>query len=143
MPNGCQRIIENHAWANIAHHRTHSLASRRRVAMILASPTAPFGVAFRAPVKSLVGIVQQSLALLANPTSLISREVVFAAIYSHHLTYDFLLFRNFSHGANLPSFRVTDNTRMPENASDILDLNVCFPVEKSVIRSHSPLCRSK
>ena len=66
MPYGKNRIVQEHARTRIPHHLAYLLAHGRLVAMHGASGATGFILAKLAMIQTLVGIIQQSLALRAE-----------------------------------------------------------------------------
>ena len=66
MPNGHDGVLQEHARTRIAHHLPYLLAHGRLVAMHGASGATGFVLAKLAMLQTLVGIIQQGLALGAE-----------------------------------------------------------------------------
>ena len=66
MPYGKNRIVQEHARTGIAHHLAYLLAHGRLVAMHRASGATGLVLAKTATLQTLVGIIQQGLALGAE-----------------------------------------------------------------------------
>ena len=66
MPNGHDGIVQEHARTGIAHHLAYLLAHGRIVAMHRASGATGLVLAKLAMIQTLVGIIQQGLALGAE-----------------------------------------------------------------------------
>ena len=64
--DGHKGIVQEHARTGIAHNLTYLLAHSRLIAMHGATGAAGFGVAKLAMLQTLVGIIQQGLALRAE-----------------------------------------------------------------------------
>ena len=66
MPYGHDGVVQEHARTGIAHHRPYLLAHGRLVAMHGASGATGLVLAKLAMLQTLVGIIQQGLALRAE-----------------------------------------------------------------------------
>ena len=66
MPNGHDGVVQEHARTGIAHHLPYLLAHGRLVAMHGASGATGLVIAKLAMIQTLVGIIQQGLALEAE-----------------------------------------------------------------------------
>ena len=66
MPYGKNRIVQEHARTGITHNLTYLLAHSRLIAMHRATSATGFILAKLAMLQTLVGIIQQGLALRAE-----------------------------------------------------------------------------